>query len=88
MVESVTSDGPAAKAGLKTGDVIVAVADRDVQRRLDVERALIGRQAGEEVAFEIQRGGETLTLEPSRWLQPPTSIAPCRTSPGRSSESA
>jgi serine protease Do len=62
VVAAVTSDGPAAKAGLKQGDVVVAVADRDIQRRLDVERALIGHQAGEEVAFEIQRGGETVAL--------------------------
>ncbi len=51
-----------ARLGLKPGDVILAVADRQVQRRLDVERALIGHQAGEEVAFEIQRGGEVMTL--------------------------
>jgi serine protease Do len=62
VVESVVSDGPAGKAGLKPDDLVLAVAGRRVQRRLDVERALIGRQVGEEIAFEIQRGGEDMTL--------------------------
>ncbi len=63
VVEAVASDGPAAKGGLKPGDVIVAVADQDVRRRLDVERALIGREAGDQVAFEIVRDGEARTAE-------------------------
>ncbi|MHB8971315.1 MAG: trypsin-like peptidase domain-containing protein [Pirellulaceae bacterium] len=61
-VESVTPDGPAAKGGLQAGDVILTVDKREVQRRLDVERALFAHKAGDEVAVEIRRAGDTQTL--------------------------
>ncbi|MHB0960461.1 MAG: trypsin-like peptidase domain-containing protein [Pirellulaceae bacterium] len=62
LVVAVTADGPAAQAGLQTDDVILMVGDRPIERRLDVERALIGRAAGDEVAWEIRRAGEAMTL--------------------------
>jgi len=58
VVASIDSSGPADKAGLQAGDVILAVGGRDVHRRLDVERALIGRQAGDAVEIEFRRGEE------------------------------
>lgn len=63
VVAALSSDGPAARAGLKPGDVIRAVADREITRRLDVERALLGLQAGDQVAFEFRRDGETRTVD-------------------------
>ena len=85
VIESVSGDGPAGKAGIKPGDVVLAVAGRQVQRRLDVERALIGHRVGEEIAFEIQRGGEVMTLSLTL-VAAAMSIVPSLTSPGRSSE--
>ena len=38
VIESVSGNGPASKAAFKPGDVVLAVAGRQVQRRLDVER--------------------------------------------------
>ncbi len=61
-VTSVTPDGPAGKAGLQAGDVILSVGDRPIQRRLDVERALIGLEAGDEVAWAIRRSDTESTL--------------------------
>jgi len=61
-VESVGADGPAAKGGLQAGDVILTVDKHAVQRRLDVERALLARKAGDEVVVEIRREGNTQTL--------------------------
>jgi S1-C subfamily serine protease len=50
--------GPAAKAGVKKGDVILRVADRTVQNRFDVERALWNYKAGDKVETTLLRGGK------------------------------
>lgn len=62
IVESVSEGSPADKAGLEAGDVIRRVADRQVFRRLDLERAVLGRTVGEEIVFEVDRDGQELEL--------------------------
>jgi serine protease Do len=54
-VERVEPSGPAAKAGLQSGDVIVQVADVQVTCSLDLERAFLDRAAGEHLAVVVQR---------------------------------
>jgi serine protease Do len=73
VVDNVAERGPAAQAGLQKGDVILKVADRAVQNRFDVERALWSYKAGDRVEATIVRGGKqqrvALTLaagEPTR----------------------
>lgn len=61
-VKNVRAESAAAKAGLQPGDVITAVGERDIQRGLDFELALLGRKRGEEVTVEVQREGQTQTL--------------------------
>jgi serine protease Do len=61
-VKTVRADSAAAKAGLQPGDVITAVGEREVQRGLDFELALLGRKRGEEVTVEVQREGQTQSL--------------------------
>ena len=46
VVNRIDSDSPAAKCGLQPGDVISSVGDSPVARALDLERALLGHQAG------------------------------------------
>jgi serine protease Do len=62
VVRSVQSDSPAARSGLRSGDVIVSVAKTPVVWPLDVERALLGRKSGDEASVVIERDGKTLTL--------------------------
>jgi len=57
VVDEVASKSPAAKAGLKKGDVLLKVADRPVTNRFDVERALWGCKAGDEVKVALRQGG-------------------------------
>ena len=64
VVESVRGESPAASVGVKAGDVIVRVGDVPVVRQFDIERALLGRKAGEVVPVTVVRAGaeERLTL--------------------------
>jgi serine protease Do len=56
IVEAVS--GPAARAGLKKGDVLVRIGSMAVSNRFDVERALWGYKAGEKVEAAVLRDGK------------------------------
>jgi serine protease Do len=63
LVTSVDADGPAAKAGVKAGDVILkfdakAIADAD-----DLRDAVAAAEGGKEVALSVQREGRSLELK-------------------------
>lgn len=62
-LDGVREDSPAAKAGLKAGDVIVRMAGSDVKNVYDYTQALGGMKAGEEYEVEVLRGGERLKLK-------------------------
>ena len=57
VVTAVAPDGPAEAAGVRPGDVIVAIGDRDVEQVEDVYAALRERDAGERIAVRIARAG-------------------------------
>ncbi len=58
VVTQVTSDSPADKAGLKTGDVIIAINDRPVQGSSDVRNRVGMLRIGEKVAMTVLRDGK------------------------------
>jgi len=62
LVSSVADDGPAARAGLRVGDVIVTVADRAVADLHDLRDRL---QPGTAVGMRVSRGGhgQDLTVD-------------------------
>jgi serine protease Do len=62
VVEAVVDSSPAAEAGLKSGDVIVRLGQRAVSNRFDLERALWGYKAGEEIEAAILRDGRPTRL--------------------------
>jgi serine protease Do len=62
IVGDIHESSPAAKCGLKTGDVISSIGDSTVVRPLDVERALLGRQPGEELALTVHRNKQPVTV--------------------------
>jgi serine protease Do len=62
VVAAVDADAPAAGAGLRSGDEILAVGTRSVVNRFDVERALWDRKPGDEVALRVVRQGQALTM--------------------------
>ncbi|HKR67045.1 MAG TPA: PDZ domain-containing protein [Thermoanaerobaculia bacterium] len=56
LVESVADDSPADKAGLRVGDVIVAVDGKDMRYSGDVRRALRDKKEGDSVRVDVVRG--------------------------------
>ena len=63
LVIFVFADSPAAKAGLKAGDVILSVGTETVENPVDVRRALIDKPEGTEVEFKILRDKQEKTLK-------------------------
>jgi serine protease Do len=62
LVTSVSEGSPAAKAGLKQGDVIVEYDGRPVARAGDLPRAVAETPVGRAVPLKIVRDGKPLTL--------------------------
>jgi len=62
-VAGVASDSPAARAGLREGDVIVNLAGAKIQNIDDLTGALSGRKPGDEVEIVVLRVNQPLTLK-------------------------
>lgn len=63
MLSGVSKDGPADKAGVKSGDVIVALADRKIENIYDYTNAIEALKIGEPVKVTLRRGSDELTLQ-------------------------
>ena len=64
-VVAVFADSPAAKAGLREGDVVVAIDGKAVRSAADMSRALAARKPGEAVALDVvdQSGPRRATVK-------------------------
>ena len=62
VVTAVIAGGPAAKAGIRTGDRILSVADRPTPTFEDVSQVVVLR-AGEQVTVVVDRGGRAQRIE-------------------------
>lgn len=56
-------DGPAARAGMKAGDVIVAIGGLATRNEADLAVAMVKHRPGEKVDVDIYRGGKKMTLQ-------------------------
>lgn len=73
VVEVVHRESPAEGVGMKAGDVIKQIGDCRVSTPLDVERALLGRKAGESVPVTLVRAdGEAQIVLPLAEARPQT----------------
>ena len=62
LVTEVVADSPAAKAGLKAGDVIVKAGDRAVASPDDLHEAMSGTKPGDDLKLKVMRKGSAQTL--------------------------
>lgn len=62
-IEEVTEDAPAAKAGIKNGDVIVKFNDMDVKTMDSLQQKLALCRAGDEVSIVIKRADDGQYVE-------------------------
>jgi putative serine protease PepD len=68
----VVPGGPAARAGLRQGDRIVAAAGRSVTTGSDVRAAVDAHTPGETIAVEVRRGGQTKSFDVKLGRRPGT----------------
>jgi membrane-associated protease RseP (regulator of RpoE activity) len=62
LVASVTENGPAAKAGLRVGDVITAVDGNRIGESFNIAQAMKGKHAGDTVRLDIVRNHNKQSL--------------------------
>lgn len=62
IVLSLESGGPAAKAGVLIGDILVSLSGKTLEDTEDVQAALEGHPVGSQVDALVSRGGETRPL--------------------------
>src|SRR5262245_43313645 len=60
VVTSVTAEGPAARAGLKEGDVLVEANGRRLRNYLDWEAVKLDLHVGDQVDLRVRSGGGTV----------------------------
>ncbi len=83
----ITAGGPAEKAGLKIGDIVLAVDDETIHTYNDLNRSIKRRLAGEQVRVEASRDRKSVfadvvfTARPTAEAAPPPAAAP-RDRPG------
>lgn len=62
-VVGIAADSPAARAGLRVGDLITHIGPQAVRFRQDALSLIAGMSPGETLALEVLRGGRQLNLE-------------------------
>ena len=63
FVTSVDNKSPAAKTGLKPGDLVTKVDNLRISTGLDFQRALLGRASGDRLSIQLEREGKPVELE-------------------------
>lgn len=67
---AVVAGAPAAKAGLKDGDIVTAIGDQRIDAGHSLEDILVRYRPGDEVALSVLRDGATLELKVTLGTRP------------------
>jgi putative serine protease PepD len=69
-VQSVVPDAPAAKAGVRAGDVITRVDNQPVREPSDVSSAIADNKPGDRVTIQVERNGSIVNLSATLGTRP------------------
>jgi serine protease Do len=75
LVSAVEPKSPADKAGVRTGDIILAVDGRDIENSIDLPRIIGESRPGTAVTIKVWRQGETRELRTSLGEAPAEKVA-------------
>jgi putative serine protease PepD len=70
QVAAVVPGGPAARAGVRVGDRIVAIGGREVTQSTDVSAIVTARKPGDKIDVRVRRGGEERTVRVTLGTRP------------------
>ncbi len=71
LIARVIKDSPAAKAGIRSGDIILSVNGKAVQNSNQVQQALEIGQVGTSIKVEVRRKNQNVTLDVTPIAAPP-----------------
>ncbi len=80
IITGVLQNGPAARAGIRPGDVITSVAEKKIDNVQELLTTVAGLKPGSATRFSLQRGGDKMELDVTPGLRPK---APLRRVPER-----
>ena len=70
LVKDVVVGGPADKAGVQAGDVVLAANGRDVASNSELTRIVALAKAGDPIHLKVLRDGKTLTIDVKSGIRP------------------
>ncbi|MGJ7580631.1 S1C family serine protease [Variovorax sp. RHLX14] len=70
IITGVLQNGPAAKAGIRPGDVITQVEEKKIDNVQELLTAVAGLKPGSEARFALQRGSDKMELNVNPGLRP------------------
>lgn len=70
IITGVLQNGPAAKAGVRPGDVITSVGEKSIGNVQELLTAVAGLKPGNAARFALQRGSDKLELDVTPGLRP------------------
>ena len=62
-VDSVDKNSPAEKSGIKSGDILLTIDDKDINTLCKMREILFTRSVGESVSVKLKRGDEILEMK-------------------------
>ena len=76
LIARVVRNSPAARSGIKSGDIIESVGGKKVQTVNEVQQAVETTKIGNSINVQVRRNGQTIALNVTPIAAPPMTAAP------------